>query len=497
MRRFEVLACLLLVLVPASPAAAGWLSKIIGAAEHAGGRAARHGVGSLDNVAAHIKALPHKPDSHALAVSATPEGHWRFTNRAGETITAASPEELRRALTIVAPDAAGAEAKLALYLSEDTAFRHRSLLKDLPPNAPLHVLADNRAYRLLRSPAGGERLFAEVRPNVLVELTEPKLFAEALYQLGRPLDKAKIRVIALQPGHPGALPPRAHVDTATGRSIADTIDPDRLRHGMGNLRGQTAVVTGRVEGDLLYFKPASGPERSLLINDLKAAAEAADANLLILRTSSASQPGGRNWLWQRREVRGLNAALERNDLADLLDGLGGRMHVATASTDASRARLVITREADLAGAPAARSISDTVTDVVSDLAGRIITSSVEVNVRSKERQRELDARIIPDIPSAYQIGYIASFVLGLFGLPVARGWWQRLWPAEQRQSYASATGYLAARAVRGLLMLLVFVPLVAIASAPTQAVLSLWGMVLAAVAILTWPFRRLFGGARA
>jgi hypothetical protein len=95
-------------------------------------------------------------------------------------------------------------------------------------------------------------------------------------------------------------------------------------------------------------------------------------------------------------------------------------------------------------------------------------------------------------------------VLGLFGLPVARGWWQRLWPAEQRQQYAGTFAYLAARTVRGVVMLLGFVPLVALASAPSQALLSLWGMLQGAWNFLillwrglTWPLRRLFGGARA
>ena len=91
-------------------------------------------------------------------------------------------------------------------------------------------------------------------------------------------------------------------------------------------------------------------------------------------------------------------------------------------------------------------------------------------------------------------------MLGLFGLGVARAWWQRLWPAEQRQEYAGAFAYQAARIVRAVILLLLFVPLVAIASAPVQALLSLWGMMQGAWNLLvlcwralTWPLRRLFG----
>jgi hypothetical protein len=477
---------------------AGWLSKIIGAAEHTGTRATRHGLGSLDNVAAHIKALPHKPDSHALAVGATPEGHWRFTNRAGETITAASPEELRRALAIVAPEATGAESKLALYLAEDTVFRQRSLLKELPKDATLHVLVDRRAYRLVRQAAGSsERLFAEVRQNVLAEVTEPKAFAETMFQLTRPLDRSRMRAIALDPGNPAAIPRYPNIDTATGRAALDVVDPANLVRSMSALRGQTAVVTGRLDGDLLYFRPASGGERSLIIRDLVAAAEGADVNLVILRSQSARQPVGRNWLWLRHEVRGLDSAMGRTDVSDFLDALGDRIVVSAHPIDANRARLVATRMSDLPSGPVPTPITDAVVDVVSDLAGRILTSGVEANVRSQERQRELDDRIIPGVPSAIQFGYFALFVFGLFGLPVSRRWWARIWPAEARAEYGPVVGFWAARLVRGVVMIFLFAPLVAVASVPIQAVRSAWNTVLSVWNILTWPMRRLFRAADA
>lgn len=498
MRRYVAVASVVFALSLAGPVQANWLSKIIGAVDHAGSRTVRHGVGSLDNVAAHIKALPHKPDSHALAVGATPEGHWRVTNRAGETITAASPEELRRALAIVAPEAASVEGKLALYLAEDTVFRHRALLKDLPKDATLHLLIDRRAYRLVRQPAGSsERLFAEVRPNVLAELTEPKAFAEIMFQLTRPLDRSRMRAIALEPGNPTAIPRYPGIDAATGRAALDVVDPANLVRSMSVMRGQTAVVTGRLDGDLLYFRPASGGERSLVVRDLIAAAEAADVNLVILRSQSARQPVGRNWLWQRHEVRGLDSAMGRTDVSDFLDALGDRIVVSATQIDASRTRLVASRMSDLSSGPVTTPITDAMVDVVSDLAGRILTSGVEANVRSQERQRELDDRIIPGIPSSIQIGYFGLFVFGLFGLPVSRGWWARVWPAEERAEYGSAIGYWAARLVRGTVLILLFAPIVAVASVPVQAARSAWNTVLTVWSILTWPVRRLLRAADA
>jgi hypothetical protein len=367
------------------------------------------------------------------------------------------------------------------------------------------VLVERRAYRLVRQSAGSsERLFVEVRPNVVAEFTEPKAFAETMFQLTRPIDRARMRAIALDPGNPAAIPRYPSIDAATGRAAPDIVDPANLVRSMSVLRGQTAVVTGRLDGDLLYFRPASGGERSLIVRDLVAAAETADVNLVILRSQSARQPVGRNWLWQRHEVRGLDSAMGRTDISDFLDALGDRIVVSATQIDANRTRLVAARMSDLPSGLVPTPITETVVDVVSDLAGRILTSGVEANVRSQERQRELDDRIVPVIASNIQFGYLAAFVFGLFGLPVSRGWWGRVWPAEERIEYGSAIGYWAARLVRGTMLILLFAPLVAVASAPVQAVRSAWGMVVSiwnVIALLwrglTWPVRRLFGTAGA
>src|SRR5690606_1190948 len=60
------------------------------------------------------------------------------------------------------------------------------------------------------------------------------------------------------------------------------------------------------------------------VADLVGAARAADVNLIILKSSSSNQPGGRNWLWQKISVKGLDEALKRATFADFLDTLGAR-----------------------------------------------------------------------------------------------------------------------------------------------------------------------------
>jgi hypothetical protein len=474
-------APLLLVLVPAT-AEASWVTKIIGAAEHAGSRAARHGVGSLDNVAQHIRALP-KSEIAPLAAQATPEGHWRFVNRAGETFTAASAEELKRVPFVLLPEVAGAgEMRLSLYLTDETAFSHRTLLKDLPRNAELRVVVGRDSYRILKRGEGtSERLFAEVRPNVVVEMADRKSFEEAVWQLARPLNKAGVRVVALEPGGPPALASSPRIEPVTKRALIDVIDPSSLIQALSAIRGQTVVMTGRIERNLVYIKPSSGPERSLIWRDLLHAAEESDVDLLVLQSSTPRQPGGRNWLWQKVEVKGLDDALQRATLSDFLNALAGshRRLGVTAFARGSRTTLDIRPVVDLPREGAQTPLAAVFAEFIADISGNVIASAVTASMTSSERMKELDERIVPGIPSDLQIAYLALVLIGLSGAPLSRSWWRRLWPPEARAEYAQAFGYWAAAGIRAAVYLLVFMPLTAPLSAPLQVLRTIWQIISA------------------
>ena len=158
----RMLACVLLagvlLVVPCfnGAAEASWLAKVMGAAEQAAPRGARLGSGSLENAAQHLRSLPAKPPGGAaLAAQATQEGHWRFVNKAGETFTAGTPEELTRVAGVLLPEAK-ADAKLALYLTEDTVFQFRAALKERPNYQPLwRELQNVLAALAVRTPKCG------------------------------------------------------------------------------------------------------------------------------------------------------------------------------------------------------------------------------------------------------------------------------------------------------------------------------------------------------
>jgi hypothetical protein len=467
------LACIGLLaplLLLAAPARADWLDKLVGAARQLATPLPTREASALAAVVAHIKTLPAKPEATVLAAQATAEGHWRFVNRAGETITAGTPQELKRVVSLLVPDAKP-EARLSLYLTQDAVFARRTALKDLPKGGDLNVFAGEEGYRILRRNEGaGERLFAEIRPNLVVELSDQQHFAEAVWQLARPLDKANIRVLALEPGSAPRLASSPRLDPASKTPLIDSIDPASLAAALGSIRGQTVLLTGRIDGQLLYFKAASGPDRSLLVHDLFRAAEHADVNVVVLHASSTPrQPGGRNWLWQKVEVKGLEAALQHARVADFYNALAapnGRFSVSAKPAGALRTLLEMAPISDLPKPPASRPIGDLFSDAAASLTGRVITAGVEANIRSAEQQRDIDWRLLPGVPSQFQIGYFGLLLIGLLGVPLSRLWWERIWPQENAAEYAGRSGYWAARFVRNGLFVAVFLPLTALLSAP-------------------------------
>jgi hypothetical protein len=478
-----------------APSRAGWLSKVVDVAEHAGTTAAGRGLRALDGAARHIKSLPPRAEGGAvLAAQATQEGHWRFINQAGETFTAGTPEELRRAGSVLLPQAKGNQ-HLVLYVTEDTIFSYRAALKELPKGTELHVVVGSDSYRLLRHGEGAEEhLFAQVRPGLVVRMSDAKAFAEAMWQLARPLNKANVRVLALEPGGPPALSAAPRVDPASRRAMIDVIDPASLAVAMRAVRGQTLLVTGRAQGGKLYVQPTRGAEVSLSVRDLFKAAEDADVNLVMLEAASTPrQPGGRNWFWQKVQVKGLDEALERARLADFLNALAGpgRRLEATA-TPSGRLRVTLDlHPIDLPAAIGSRPLSDVFSDMASDVTGNIVVSAVRANVQSAERQQELDLRLIPGVPYQLQAGYLVLLVLGLIGVPMSRAWWQRVWPPESTAEYAGRLGYWLARLVRGTVFLAIFLPVTAPVSAPLALLKQVWDTVTAPVRAWRWLAARL------
>lgn len=474
----------LAVLTAPLPASANWLTRLLQEAGEAGGKmAAKRGVGALDNAAIHLKGFPPpSPKGATLAATVSQEGHWTFTNLAGERFTVGTPGEMQRIAMVLAPEAA--QAKLTLLLTEDAVFANRAHIDLLPKDAELRLIAGKESYRLVRPAMTGAEFRAEIRPNLLLSVGERKLFDEAIWQLARPVSTPKIRVLALEPGGPQSLPPAVKTDPASKQVLTDTIDPKAFADAVRSIPGQTVVISGRVEGRTLHFRPADGSEHSILIDDLIGAAGRTDVNVVVLHARSPRQPGARNWLWQRIEVAGLKQAMGRPTTADFLNAVAdGDVPLIVTASERANGRVAISARPMRSETSAPSEPSEGfMSTIVTELTGRVATTGLDMDLTSSERQKELETRIVPGIPSHYQFAYLGFLVIGLLGLPAARSWWGRLWPLERRADYRGAIGYHAARVIRLLAFVLLFLPLIAVPAALTTLTLQLW-------ALVTLPFR--------
>jgi len=470
--RMRALALALTVWVAAAAGGLG-ISRAIaqqGAQQEGAARAPRHPSAALEHAARYMMALPGKADSVTLAAQGTQEGHWRFVNRTGEMFTVGTPDEMQRVISVLYPEAR-AGARVLLYLTEDTVFRHRATLKALPASADLNMVVRGRSYRLWRASAEPERLLAEVRSNLGLETRDEQPFHEALWHLARPLRDARVRVLALEPGGPGTLPAWPRIDPASRGALVDVVDPARLPAAMSSVSGQILIVVGRAEAGLLYVRAAGGREHGVPLSGLIEAAAGADANLVVLTTAATPrQPSGRNALWPGSGSPDAEAGLERATVADLLSGMAGpgRRLALSATAAGKRTALDATTGSDPQGAPPARSAAERLAGLVGELTARAVPTGVRVNLVGAAQQRELDRRLIAAIPAAVQIAYLTAIALGLLGVPVARSWWSRIWAPEQASEYAGRGGFWAACAVRHLVFLLLFAPMVAAVAAPAS-----------------------------
>lgn len=464
---------------------AGWFTKLIREAAEAGGSAARKGAKlgrHLGPAAAHLRKINLPGHRPGLAAEITEEGHWRFVNKSGETYTAGTPEELQRAFTTLLPEnAAGAEKGLkpAIYLTEQSIFKQRALLKDLPDHGPLFVVIDKKSYRLLLRGSGkGTRVFAALRRNLTIEMTAQAAFKEAYWQMNRAFRRADIRLLSLQPGSKGIVPAARRPGKAGAAIKPELADPFALAKSMASIRGQTVLLSGRIEGEFLHFQPAKGGPGAVRLAKLRAAADTADVNLIMLNASRAAQPGARNWLWQRTSVNGMERAMKAKTRADFIEALaGGRGAFVVKTKLYSDGRRVSLETAPLASdslLPSTDGLSDIFSEGVSHLAGELVSQSIDAYFVSRDRQEDLDLRLVSWIPANYQGFYFGSILLALVSLPVSRGWWRRIWPLEERRDYAGRFGFYAARAVRFVVFVLVFMPLAAFPALVVYFLQFLW-----------------------
>ncbi len=484
-----------LLSLDAPPAHANWLSELAELATKTGSKAGTAAkAGALEGLASGLTRLPADLKKVALAAEALPDGAWRFVNASGEVITATEAKDIGRVMAVLLPDLArDASLRPNLLIGADTLFEQRGGLALLPDTVTLRLVDGNNAFPIIRQGQGDAlKLYAELRPELVLEATERLTFEDAVWRLARPLRPHSIRVLSLDGGATGRLPiarPLAGAGTAPRPELVAAFD---LNTGLANLRGQTVILSGQIEGPMLRFADASGVEQSVPLNSVFAAAEGNGIDLILLGANSARQPGTRNWLMRETAVADLEAALAGKTLGDLHAALGrgqGRLNVTAVPGRGGYTRLS-TRPAESelpppSGVFEAPGVGGHVLvatlRLLSGPLGDVQAQSIETSAPSREQQSEQDSRLVWFIPSVVQNLYLGGAIAGLLAWPMVARWFNGLWvrtmPAGVARSWA---GWLAMRIVH----VFVAVPVLGI-----PALLMTAGMLQNRFSSLLWPWR--------
>lgn len=465
-----------------------WLTKVLREAGDAGQMAG--GVGARATVPlarALVQLKRFRPEAGRLLVAATvsSEGHWTFVNRSGQRFTAANTDEMGRVARMLGDGLGTGSAGLDVIVADSLLFSMRSAFAALPETVRLWIVARGESFRVrgaFRDAAAG--LAIDVRPDVQLRLSTQAALDEGLWQLSRSLRGAGLRIVALDANGPDTLPTLARIDPKTKALQTDRVDPLKLARSLPALRGQTVVIAGRIEDGALAFRAASGGEGHVALKDLIAAAERSDVNLIVLDARAPRQPGDRNWLWQTVTIDGLDAALGSGTKAEFLGALSGESTFVVDVTSVGGRRSVLAGRAigERYGVPGGRQLSELMAELISEVAGTVVTNGIRMDLVGAERQSELDARLVPGIPSGLQFYFVGALVMGLLAFPVAWGWWSRWWPPERAGEYADNAGFGAAQVVRVILFGVLFLPLVG-------PVALVWLVVTVVFGWLMLPFR--------
>jgi hypothetical protein len=345
-------------------------------------------------------------------------------------------------------------------MTEDTLLGKGIRFRALPEGAERHIVVGENSYPLLS--AAGEPRYAQIRPNVGVEVYGNPLLKQALGSLAEPLRKAGVRLLVLEPGGNRTMPQDPPADPGKAAQ-GERIDPASLATALAGLpAGQTLVVCAGGEGDLIRVRPTAEPERSLPIGEIVAAAEGADVTLIVLQFTSTLQAS----------AAGVVACPD-----------GGRPAPELTLADILDAAVAQSRQAPVAVALAGRRRALDAT-AIGDLA-----SGTEIRL-GDARQRQLGPSFLANLPVPFPALYLGMLMLGWLGTPVARNWWAKVWNAGDAAEYPGRAGYWAACVASFLAFALVFQPVTGVVTALVNLVPQIWAAIRPAVwglfVVLRW-----------
>jgi len=310
------------------------------------------------------------------------------------------------------------------------------------------VLVQGRGGRLFELHRGGDPTLAYGRIRLPVK--SAKDIRNALWQLQRPSTGGAIRFLQLDKQADLSLP----VNGYGSRVGVERVGADGLIDAMQAIRNQTLVLSGRiVDGKLLGVGNRSS---GVSLQKLRQVTDENDIQLIILESD---QPAA----VLKKVSHAMQSAKGRGDT--LYDTIGDFFNRLTDPANPTPIKLHSSRSGEhqiaiqLKAADTKSVEGASTAELALQVPLHLLLKSAIFHAPDQARSRELDDRIIPNVPSTIQFYIISSVVLGFFALNTSWRLWKRVWRLKPRREYRYLFLFLLLWPLHRLLFVLLFIPL--------------------------------------
>ena len=334
----------------------------------------------------------------------------------------------------------------------------------------------------------GDKLAVEFAPGVKVVAKDSKLFDEAATHLNRLPNLANARHIALSNDAKMTDLPQVAF-RQDGVPVVGGMSPDTIETSFSIIRGQSAILSGKVEDGYLLYKTGLTKTGRVSLDRLRKAASDANVDLTILDSGAKQAKVG-----SLSKMSGKLASAKTNaDVFAAITPKGQEMVIEAAQDVRGRVQIsaTATKPVLVNSLEGAHRVAETTTSLTADIADYLLMRSVVQGVKAvyvytndEDRTRELNSRLIPGVNSWIPIIAIANLFLGLISSIAGWRFWRRVWPMPQSwvMKIVRAIAYVVP-------YLLLFGTIQMVVSYIWHAIQLIWWI----IAIPIWILKKLFG----
>ncbi len=319
-------------------------------------------------------------------------------------------------------------------------------LDSLPRGVPLLIREKSMIFQLQKQ--GEWRLSIG---NVGIGVSHYEALKKAIWHFKSPWSNGPVRVLGLKDKAAHSLALRVGVEATV------------LKQSPSQLRGQTIILSGPVKlGEI----KVDGVKFSL--DELRKNADKYDISLVILESVGKVAP--KSALKYLSPLAPGGKPLSTGEFLHRFKPSGADINYSVSPSGKSQVLLAELRPV--------KSIGDDVraTDIMVEVAAQT-ASRVSLLRPDKERQQELNLRLIPWLPSWFIIYFGVSFLAGFWVFHDSRDTLRALWHTRARNTFPHLILYLCFKSLRLLVLVGLIIPVLGLPLAIKRVVMNIYYMV--------------------